>query len=242
MKNKSLNEGLRGLDLEYQVKPVFEVDTYKSKMGEDADVCTISFTVADRAPAKDLMEFIEKGYGFVLDADVSAGETINGEYNVFVELERNKDLIENIEELFYGVRKLTGVKNWNFKFYKNKDSIEYTKENLEQVIPSSPSIYEDFMNKVRTEGVKQFFNKTLMDDLELVGNEIIIKKPFGVTVRLEKIDEEVSINESSPSVDENSVAEIFWLTKMLGDYDISKYGDKFLFSNNDKSMLFKRID
>ena len=49
-------------------------------MGEDRDVCVISFQVTDRAPAKDLMEFIEKGYHFVLDSDVSSGENEKGEY------------------------------------------------------------------------------------------------------------------------------------------------------------------
>ena len=84
MNNQQLNEGLRPLDLKEMVYPTFEVDTYRSKMGEDRDVCVISFQVTDRAPAKDLMEFIEKGYHFVLDSDVSSGENEKGEYSVFV--------------------------------------------------------------------------------------------------------------------------------------------------------------
>jgi hypothetical protein len=63
---------------------MFEVDTFKSKMGEDRDVCVITFQVKDREPAKDLMEFIEKGYEFVLDSDVSSGENSKGEYAVFI--------------------------------------------------------------------------------------------------------------------------------------------------------------
>jgi len=69
--NQQLNEGLRPEDLELMVYPIFEVDTFRSKMGEDQDVCVISFQVKDRDPARDLMEFIEKGYSFVLDSDVS---------------------------------------------------------------------------------------------------------------------------------------------------------------------------
>lgn len=83
-----LTEGLRPFELEDLVYPIFEVDTYRSKMGEDQDVCVISFHVKDRAPANDLMEFIEKGYSFVLDADVSSGENSRGEYHVFVEVSR----------------------------------------------------------------------------------------------------------------------------------------------------------
>ena len=53
--NQQLNEGLRPNDLQEMVYPTFEVDTFRSKMGEDHDVCVVSFQVKDRAPAKDLM-------------------------------------------------------------------------------------------------------------------------------------------------------------------------------------------
>jgi len=68
MNEEILNEGLRPLDLKELIYPFFEVDTYRSKMGEDRDVCVISIQVKDRAPARDLMEFIEKGFNQVLDS------------------------------------------------------------------------------------------------------------------------------------------------------------------------------
>ena len=118
MQNKLL-EGLRPLDLKEMINPTFSIDTFKSKMGEDKDVVVLSLTVKDRYPAKDIMEFIEKGYGFVLDADVSAGENNVGEYNVFVEIARSPALIENIEDLLYGIKKLTGLEDFKFKYYKS---------------------------------------------------------------------------------------------------------------------------
>ena len=39
-------------------------------MGEDADIVTVAFPVLGEEPAKDLENFVEKGYPFVLDADV----------------------------------------------------------------------------------------------------------------------------------------------------------------------------
>src|SRR6056300_640044 len=104
--NKILKEGLRANDLEDLVYPIFEVDTFKSKMGEDPDVCVVTFQAKDRYPARDFMEFVEKGYPFVLDADVSAGENKDGEYSIFVEMERNNKLVENIMELLFGVGKI----------------------------------------------------------------------------------------------------------------------------------------
>ena len=118
MNNQQLNEGLRAMDLKEMVHNMFEVDSFRSKMGEDQDVCVVSFKVKDRSPAKDLMEFIQKGYSFVLDADVSSGEDNNGEYSVFVEISRTPKLAEQIQELTYGVQRLTGIDNFKFKYYK----------------------------------------------------------------------------------------------------------------------------
>ena len=246
MSNQQLNEGLRPLDLKEMVYPTFEVDTYRSKMGEDRDVCVISFQVKDRAPAKDLMEFIEKGYHFVLDSDVSSGENENGEYSVFVELSRSPRLAEQIKELTYGVRKLTGIDDFKFKYHKENTVREVTEETLKSVIPPTPSDYDGMMSRIKTEGIKRFFNKTLMDDLSLDGDVITIHKPWDKTVQLRMIkeaDTDTILEGSTDTVtmDEDAMSEIFWLTKVLGDYNINKVGENFMFDNNGQAMLLQRI-
>ena len=100
------------------------------------------------------------------------------------------------------------------------------------------------MNKFRTDEVKSFFNKTLMDDLVLENNKIKILKPFDVSVEFEIVsegDDKLSEGLEDIQVDDNATAEIFWLTKVMGDYNITKFGDKFLFTNESKSMVLKRI-
>ena len=49
--------GLRQSDLEFTVDPVFEIDSYKSKMGDDEDIVVLSFSVNGEQPAKDLVNF-----------------------------------------------------------------------------------------------------------------------------------------------------------------------------------------
>lgn len=244
---QQLNEGLRPLDLKEMVYPTFEVDTFRSKMGEDKDVCVISFQVKDRAPAKDLMEFVEKGYGFVLDADVSSGENDQGEYSVFIELSRTPRLSEQIEELCYGIKKLTGIEGFKFKYHKGDQTADVTEENLRRIIPNTPSVYEGFMQKVKTENIKSFFNKTLMDNLSLEGDIITFHKPFDQKVQMRLVDENDSQTilenvKDNISIDETATSEIFWLTKVLGNYDINKFGDKFLFTNGNRAMLLQRIE
>jgi len=240
--NQQLNEGLRPLDLKDMVYPIIEVDTYRSKMGEDRDVCVLSFQASDRNPAKDMMEFIEKGYNFVLDADVSSGENSKGEYHIFVELDRTPKLPEQIQEIAYGIKKLTGISDWKFRYHKSDRDHDLSEENLSRIVPKTPTMYEGMMQKEKVESVKKFFNKTLMDDLTMEDSVITIHKPFDQKINLRLIDESPTMLEDGPSVDDASTAEIFWFTKVLGDYNISKFGDKFLFSNRDRQMLLQRID
>jgi hypothetical protein len=242
---KIINEGLRPLDLENLIYPTMEIDTYKSKMGEDRDVCVVSFQVKDRSPAKDLMEFVEKGYQFVLDADVSSGENESGEYSVFIELERTERLSEQIKELTYGIRKLTGIEDFKFRYHKSATVHDVTEETINRVVPRNPNDYDGLMLRNKTESIKRFFNKTLMDDLTLENNIITIHKPFDKKIQLEMIeDQQENINENSEDrlmMDDNSISEVFWMTKVLGDYDIVKYGDHFKFTNGENTMTFKRI-
>jgi len=245
--NQQLNEGLRPLDLQEMIYPTFEVDVHASKMGEDRDVCVVSFQVKDRAPANDLMEFIEKGYYFVLDSDVSSGENEDGEYSVFVELPRTGNLAEHIKEITYGVRKLTGINEFKFKYHKQDSIHEATEEAMKSVIPATPEAYDGLITRVRTEGVKRFFSKTLMDDLTLDGDIITIHKPFNQQVKLRMVKEAATDailegSEDTITMDHDSMSEIFWLTKVLGDYQINKVGDKFMFDNNGQAMLLQRIN
>jgi hypothetical protein len=85
-----------------------------------------------------------------------------------------------------------------------------------------------------------------MDDLTLDGDVITIHKPFDKTVQLRMIKEGTTdtILEGTTdpiSVDQEATSEIFWLTKVLGDYNINKVGDKFVFDNNGQSMILQRI-
>ena len=77
--------GLQKNDLEFTTDSIFEIDSFKSKMGDDKDIVVLSFSVLGEQPALDLVNFVEKGYPFVLDADKSSGEQADGKYRVFVE-------------------------------------------------------------------------------------------------------------------------------------------------------------
>ena len=46
--------GLLKNDLAHMVDNIIEIDSYKSKMGNDADIVTLAFSIHGNEPAKDL--------------------------------------------------------------------------------------------------------------------------------------------------------------------------------------------
>ena len=49
--------GLLKNDLQFLVDNIIEIDSYKSKMGNDEDIITLAFSVNGNEPAKDLENF-----------------------------------------------------------------------------------------------------------------------------------------------------------------------------------------
>ena len=142
--HRLLRENLEQGDLKRLIHNELHIDQYKSKMGTDEDVCVISFKVAGKEPSADLVGFIEKGYDFVLDADVSSGEKEGGDYLVFVELERSEKLPAQIMEIIDDLMNLTEqkIEDWRVRYYKSTSDNELTEESLADLIPTTPQAYD----------------------------------------------------------------------------------------------------
>lgn len=139
-----LNENLEFGDLKRLIHHELHVDEYKSKMGNDADVCVISFKVSGKEPSLDLVSFIEKGYDFVLDADVSSGEKEGGDYLVFVELDRTPKLPEQIMEIINDLLNLTEqtIDEWRVRYHTSSKDHPMTVESLSQLVVTTPEKYQ----------------------------------------------------------------------------------------------------
>lgn len=148
-----VTEGLESGDLSRLVTPVVTIDEFKSKMGPDEDIVVISLKIKYKDPALDLVNFVEKGYDWVADADVSAGELDDGSYMVFIEAEREPDLPNKLIALFDDLIRLTGIKmdEWKVTYYKPHRSGEMTAESLAKLIPGTPEAYKNLMRKQQTD-------------------------------------------------------------------------------------------
>ena len=142
--SKLLRENLEQGDLKRLVHNELHIDEYKSKMGTDEDVCVISFKVAGKEPGADLVSFIEKGYDFVLDADVSSGEKEGGDYLVFVELQRSEELPEQIMTIMNDLMNLTEqkIEDWRVRYYKSTNDNELTPDVLADIVPLTSEAYD----------------------------------------------------------------------------------------------------
>jgi translation initiation factor IF-2 len=173
-----LREGLEADDLKRLVHDELHIDEFKSKLGRDEDVVVISFKVRDKEPAHDLVNFIEKGYDWVIDADVSSGEMDDGDYIVFVECERDATITQHIIDLLADIGKLTGhdLSQWRMRYYRDHKDHPVTKDSIDALVPKTSEEY------------RRRFGKKELDEMRAVaGVKITTQAPvndFTDTLRI----------------------------------------------------------
>jgi hypothetical protein len=141
--SKILNEGLDYHDLEGIVIPRVTVDEYAAQMGKDSEIVTIAFIVKNKQAGEDLSDWFERGYDFVLDAQVSDGELSSGTYLVFVEMNRRTTVPERIITLLDDLETLTDIPLKDWTVIVDDEEYEPDAEVLEQVITISPHKYRE---------------------------------------------------------------------------------------------------
>lgn len=150
---KMLNEGLEYKDMVGMLKPTMHVDEFSSKMGDDDDVIVISFYTRDKRAAEDLANWFEKGYDWVLDADVSPGEIKPGRFLVYIELRRRSTAGRNLAVAIEDLASLTEYEpdGWTM-VYKDKET-PFSQTDFDRVVPLSPKQYrkehESDLNEMR---------------------------------------------------------------------------------------------
>lgn len=152
---KFLKEGLDFHDLEGMISPKVSVDEYSAKMGKDSDVVTLSFIVYSEMAGKDLAEWFERGYDWILDASLSEGELSPGKWIVFAEMNRRSNVPENIVTLLKDLKTLTALDIKDWTVIVENEEFDADANLLKQVITISPHEYrlkkesEEDLNEMR---------------------------------------------------------------------------------------------
>lgn len=237
---------LHSNDLEYLVSNIFEVDSYASKMGTDDDIVVLSFTVENHEPAVDLVNFIERGYDFVLDADATPGELKDGRYKVFVEMERNSHVPKQIMEILDGLGKLTGIDDFKFRYYKSFNSIPVDEQTLSETIPTSKQDYDVTIKENSLNNFSNFFNRSYVESVSVDNNDITFEKMYAdpLKMRIRGFGTKQEVYESLPGrimIESKDIAEILFLSKYLGDYNITKVNGFYVFENSGYAVVLERL-
>jgi hypothetical protein len=230
-------------DLKYCVDHIFEVDSYQSKMGTDDKIVVLSFRVKPIQAAEDLVNFIEKGYDFVLDADKTSGEQSDGYYRVFVEMERSRHVSKQITEILDGIKKLADVNEFKFRYYKNFRSQPADQTTLETIVPKDSNEYGIRKNETAMENYKNFFANSYVDEVIMEDNHIVFNKKYAEPLRFRFVDQGITVNklrEITESYSLNSFPEVLYLTKYIGDYNISIYGNKYVLENDRHCVILEK--
>jgi hypothetical protein len=241
-----LNEGLRRGDLKNTIDRLFTIDQYASKMGNDKDVVVLRFRAISKEPAVDLMEFVEKGYEFVLDADMSSGEEKDGRYSIFVEIERNEKAPRYIRELLSGISQLAEINDWRFRWYRDIGGHDFSEEAIEKVVPLNGDDYEQRVEGAEASEVAEFFDQGALESIEVDNNKnITFKKPFAepLEAKLIAIGEYETLKNvlrGGLQLDESSRGQVLYLNKYIGNYDINKIENHFLIRNGQRAVILAK--
>jgi hypothetical protein len=241
-----LDETLLAGDLEHLVSRIFEIDSFKSKIGGDGEMVVLSFTVDDKAPADDLARFLEMGYDYIIDADATNGPLENGKHKVFVELKRSRYIAKQIYDILDGVGRLTKIENFKFRYYKSFKSIAATMENLEEYVPIDVNSYDNRINNSRLDNFSNFFNRSFVENIDVLEDDITFKKIYAESIKMKIKDFGLreNIYQSNPGkidIDPKSTSEILYLTKVLGNYNITKIDNTFIFENEGHAVALEKL-
>ncbi len=154
--------GLEKHDLDKLIVPIFGIDLYKPKTGDEEEVVVISFTIDNELGAKDLASFIDKSViKDIVDAEPSPGPDPDGQYAVFVELVRNDKTPLTILKLLNDIKHVVNLTEWSFRSWPTKRLEKLTPEALMDA--TNPKVKESikFMTDVINEDALKVFDRGL---------------------------------------------------------------------------------
>lgn len=125
-----------------------EIGMYDPKSGSDDEIVVINLFYSEEEAGKDLKRFIE--YMPMEIIDVTAQDHMyDNQYKIFIELEKTKNIFENVCQLLRDCAGLADIEEWEIKVYR-KDVKKITVEEMEKVTKeSTPTLDDEEHNDVK---------------------------------------------------------------------------------------------
>ena len=143
-----------------------------------------------------------------------------------------------------GVEKLTDCTDYKFRYYKNFKSVPATQENLAKQVITDPDRYGVDLKVAENFNIDNFFKKSYLDSIRIDENILTLQKVYSDPIQFKVIDFDTYTNVHSnltESYNFNDFGEVIFMVKYLGDYDITKYGNKLIIENNGYCLVAERL-
>lgn len=138
-----VNESFEVGDLQSVLQPTLTVDEYQSRSGRDDRMCVLTFKLTDPVAATDLVDFLQRGYEFIEDAESTQSSANQGHWLVFAEIRRLSTLYQNIAQILEDLQASSGIKpqHWRFRYMKKPQLLPFTAEHFAQTVPLTSRAY-----------------------------------------------------------------------------------------------------
>ncbi len=241
------NDDLRGMILDK-----ISIDEFEPKAGETKNVIVVAFYLSDEDPAEDLNTFIQRGFIDTIDVEVSPSTDEDGNYLVFVEMERNDTFPNKFQALLKDIENVTGKMDWKIKTYLSGDVVFNLNDpelfNYLVVDPEKYVTKDKFKMDDMKESIEEFLKSSLISHLTIDGNIVTLSgnRSTIVTEVIDVGDYDTVIgrnflSESAFKIDKNP-HEARVLERMLGDYHILPIGEYLCVNRDDRVMLLKNTE
>ena len=152
---------------------------------------------------------------------------------------------EQIVELVEGLKKITGIEDMRFRYHKEFKSEEATEENLAAKIPSDPNSYDQQVQESTLNNFSNFFRDSYVDDISLLGENIKFKRIYKDPIELKIVDfgNKYDMYDSITGairLEGKDMSESLFLTKYIGDFNITKIGNQYVFENNNYALILEK--
>jgi hypothetical protein len=181
---------LRENDLQDTILEKISFDEFLPKTGEETEVAVIGFYLTGEEPGKDLYVFLNTSVVDNRDVELSPNPDEDGYFMVFVELDRDSNLLKNVRAIVDEINRVSGKLSWVVKTPYTADLIPL--EDADGKVQEDQTTYlpaEEFRDKMEAEsasledaidttdedGIMEFFKDSNLLDLTIEESILNIK-------------------------------------------------------------------
>jgi hypothetical protein len=132
-----------------------------------------------------------------------------------------------------------------FRYFKNFKSQDATEENLRAIIPVDKESYDIATQRNEIDNFSEFFVNSYANDIKLLDESILFQRTYSGPIKFEILEsgpkQQVYDSIKGPMmIESKDIAEVMFLTKIIGNYNINKIGNAFIFEHNGWAVALER--